>query len=249
MLRLWCPTRYLAISRSIQGIRPRPHKVRCSVGKIGRNWNFTGDFQKCCSSGKFVVPLPRGQVREGFQFRLFAMQGGGNHSSPSDDPLNQLEDDRHKDYRGLKILQFIGFKMTQLSPTKSTGRFVVTKEACQPFNVLHGGTTAYIAESIASVSATIAANYKRIAGIELNVSHLRSVPLGSDVEVTAVPLRVGNRVQVWEVKFETTRPERIEKTQTAEQSSGSGTSPQLVVSAIARVTLLVGLPVTPESKL
>ncbi|KAL2633407.1 hypothetical protein R1flu_004886 [Riccia fluitans] len=241
MLRMLWPPRYLTVAllRSVERlIRPAAPESPPSLAKI------VEISRKFYSSSKFEVPLGRKQASEGFQFRSFAMTALNDGSSSgvrTRDPLmDEVKDDRHRDYRGLKILEFIGFEVTQLSATKSTGRFVVSKNSSQPFNVLHGGTTAYIAESMASVSASIAAKHQRVAGIDLNCSHLRSVPIGSEVEVTAIPLRVGKRVQVWEVKFETTKPEKPDNTQTAESSKASDTSSQLVLAAISRVTLLGG---------
>jgi uncharacterized protein (TIGR00369 family) len=66
----------------------------------------------------------------------------------------------------------------------------------QPFGVLHGGMTAYISESLASMGAQIASNWSRVAGIEMNVAHLQAVPIGHKVMVKALPMRVGKRVQV-----------------------------------------------------
>lgn len=69
----------------------------------------------------------------------------------------------------------------------------------QPFGVLHGGMTAYIAESLASMGAQIASNWSRVAGIEMNVTHLQAASNGHKVMVKALPMRVGKRVQVWEI--------------------------------------------------
>lgn len=69
----------------------------------------------------------------------------------------------------------------------------------QPFGVLHGGMTAYIAEGLASMGAQIASNWSRVAGIEMNVTHLQAASNGHKVMVKALPMRVGKRVQVWEI--------------------------------------------------
>ncbi len=66
----------------------------------------------------------------------------------------------------------------------------------QPFGVLHGGITAYVAESLASMGAQLAANGARPAGVEMNVAHLQAVPYGHKVMAKAVPIRVGKRIQV-----------------------------------------------------
>ena len=62
--------------------------------------------------------------------------------------------------------------------------------------MLHGGITAFLAETLASLGGQIASQWARVAGIDLTVSHLQSAPVGSEVIAKAVPLRVGKRVQV-----------------------------------------------------
>ena len=66
----------------------------------------------------------------------------------------------------------------------------------QPFGVLHGGITAFLAENLASIGAQVNSNWARVAGIDLNVNHLLSASIGETVIAKATPLRVGKRVQV-----------------------------------------------------
>ncbi|KAG6549047.1 hypothetical protein Mapa_009490 [Marchantia paleacea] len=243
------PTRVWASSlfnRSISEKRPGAPTCRAFV--------VDATFQKLVEEkGKFffsrgsAAALGFRQAKVGFQFRHFATSGDGSmeNSDVTKDPLGKGYSVEDENYRGLQVLRFIGCEIDELSATKSTAKFVVTKNSCQPFNVLHGGITAYIAESIASVSAGIAAGFQRVAGIELTCSHLSSVPLGAEVDITAVPLRVGKRIQVWEVKFETMKSEK----KSSESSDSSTTPPKKTLAAVSHVTLIVGLPVTPDSKL
>ncbi len=69
----------------------------------------------------------------------------------------------------------------------------------QPYGILHGGVSALLAESAASFGASLAAGPgRRVVGIELNCSHLRSVRDGH-LTAEATPVRVGRTVQVWHV--------------------------------------------------
>lgn len=70
----------------------------------------------------------------------------------------------------------------------------------QPFGVLHGGATAALCESAASLGAALAAGPNRVAmGLEINVNHLRSVSAGS-VVATAIPPHFGSPAAVWEIR-------------------------------------------------
>jgi 1,4-dihydroxy-2-naphthoyl-CoA hydrolase len=75
----------------------------------------------------------------------------------------------------------------------------VTPSVHQPFGVLHGGVSALLAETAASIGGTLSTPPgKGAVGIELNASHLRAVRDGVLV-ATATPVRKGRTLQVWDI--------------------------------------------------
>ena len=70
--------------------------------------------------------------------------------------------------------------------------------ARQVVGILHGGATAALIETPASVAARAAADGTIPVGAELTVSHLRSVTRGW-VKATATPLHRGRRTVVYQV--------------------------------------------------
>jgi 1,4-dihydroxy-2-naphthoyl-CoA hydrolase len=79
----------------------------------------------------------------------------------------------------------------------------VDQRTVQPFGLLHGGASVVLSETLGSVAAMLCIpedSGQMAVGIEVNANHLRAVRKG---KVTGVvrPIRVGNKVQVWEIEI------------------------------------------------
>ena len=67
----------------------------------------------------------------------------------------------------------------------------------QPFGLLHGGISALLAESAASIGGGLSVGPDHtVVGTEFNCSHLRGMASGT-LTATATPIRKGRSVQVW----------------------------------------------------
>ncbi|XP_058082807.1 1,4-dihydroxy-2-naphthoyl-CoA thioesterase 1-like [Magnolia sinica] len=129
-------------------------------------------------------------------------------------------------------LQAMGFEFDEFSAKRITGRLKVTPICCQPFKVLHGGVSALVAESLASLGAMVASGFKRVAGVQLSINHLSPAKLGDDVVAEAQPIKVGRTIQVWEVKLWKVDPSAAENR---------------VLIASSKVTLVSNMPVPNHS--
>jgi len=113
---------------------------------------------------------------------------------PSDSVDSRPFPSGRQDIHGL-----LGVEVLESGPERVVLRVPVTWKVHQPYGILHGGVSALLAESAASLGAALAAGRDRqVVGIELNASHLRSVRDGHLI-ATATPVRVGRTVQVWSI--------------------------------------------------
>jgi len=93
----------------------------------------------------------------------------------------------------------LGLELVSVTPTRVELRLNVGPNVLQPMGLLHGGVSALVAESAASIGgAAAAAPGYSVVGIELNANHVRSMRDGV-LTAVAVPVSVGRRIQVWTI--------------------------------------------------
>ena len=94
----------------------------------------------------------------------------------------------------------LGISVLEASAERVVLEMPVSPKVLQPFGLLHGGASAVLAESAASLGAhlAVAPDGHQAVGIELNISHLRAKREGV-VRAAGVPLRKGRTIQVWTV--------------------------------------------------
>lgn len=98
-------------------------------------------------------------------------------------------------------MERLAIEWIEVGPDRVVARMPVVGNT-QPFGSLHGGATAALCESVASLGATLAAGAGRVAvGIELNINHLRAVRHGL-VTAIGVALHSGNSTAVWDVRVD-----------------------------------------------
>lgn len=101
------------------------------------------------------------------------------------------------------MADLIGIELTLLTPDKVVATMPVDERTRQPFGLLHGGASAALAETVASLGAflNIDSETQAAVGVELNANHLRAKTSGM-VTATATPLHRGRTIQVWEIRIE-----------------------------------------------
>ena len=95
----------------------------------------------------------------------------------------------------------LGIEVVLATPEKVVVRVEVGPKVHQPYGILHGGVSALMAETAASVGGAVSvAPDFIVVGTELNCSHLRSMSSGT-LTATATPIRKGRKVHVWGIEL------------------------------------------------
>jgi 1,4-dihydroxy-2-naphthoyl-CoA hydrolase len=97
------------------------------------------------------------------------------------------------------LMERIGVEWLEVAVDPMVAR-IPAEGNTQVYGTLHGGATATLIESVGSLGTAVAVGLdKQVVGVQLSVNHLRAVRDGH-VTATGIPLRVGRRVAVWDVR-------------------------------------------------
>ena len=103
-------------------------------------------------------------------------------------------------------ISHLGIQIIELGDDFVRGTMPVDQRTKQPYGLLHGGSSAMLAETLASVAANMCVEKEgqQAVGLELNCNHVRGVTQGV-VTGTARPVHVGRKTQVWDIRIEDER--------------------------------------------
>ena len=106
----------------------------------------------------------------------------------------------------------LGMRFVEIGDDYLVAEMPVDERTVQPFRLLHGGASVALAETLGSVAGFLSLAEPEthiVVGVDINASHLRSVPEGSTVRGTVRPVRVGNTVQVWQIDITDERDQLV----------------------------------------
>ncbi len=110
------------------------------------------------------------------------------------------------------LVENLGIVITDIGALSVSGKMPVDKRTLQPFGLLHGGASVALAETLGSIGGGMQVDFKThsVVGIEINSSHLRSISTGW-VYGKATAVRVGKKIQVWEISITNSNRKIISK--------------------------------------
>jgi 1,4-dihydroxy-2-naphthoyl-CoA hydrolase len=139
---------------------------------------------------RFAVERVRSFVRSAVQVQVQPVRSSFRDMHPTNEQLKE------------GMAATIGIEITELTKDKVTATMPVDQRTKQPFGLLHGGASAALAETVASLGAYMNcdAETQAAVGLELNANHIRGKTEGI-VTATAIPLHRGRSTQVWEIRI------------------------------------------------
>lgn len=100
------------------------------------------------------------------------------------------------------LLEALGIEVISAQKEEVVLKMPVDNRTHQPAGFLHGGASAALAETAASIGAFLQVDQEKynVFGIEINANHMRSKREG-EVIAKATPLHVGKTTMVWQINI------------------------------------------------
>ena len=99
------------------------------------------------------------------------------------------------------FIKLVGVRVTEASGDRVVLTCPVTPDLHQPFGLVHGGVYATLAETAASVGASLwFGDQGKVVGVSNHTDFLRAVRRG-ELRAEATPLSRGRTTQLWQVEI------------------------------------------------
>lgn len=100
------------------------------------------------------------------------------------------------------MVEYIGIEFTEVGDNFLRGTMPVDHRTVQPMNILHGGASIALAETLGSIAANMVVDPQKqyCVGLDINGNHIRAARSGK-VTGTATPLHIGSSTQVWSIEI------------------------------------------------
>lgn len=100
------------------------------------------------------------------------------------------------------LVEHIGIEITEVGDDYLKGTMPVDYRTVQPAQILHGGASAALIETLGSIASFLVINpeEKICVGLELNINHIRSASSGI-VTGIARPVHLGKTTHIWNVEI------------------------------------------------
>lgn len=108
-----------------------------------------------------------------------------------------------RSFADVNMGHFLGIQYLELGPDYLMGSMPVTERVTQPLNILHGGASCVLAETLASIAGNLVLDSAQqfAVGLEINANHLKSAKLGQTVIGVSRAIHIGQSTHVWQTEI------------------------------------------------
>jgi 1,4-dihydroxy-2-naphthoyl-CoA hydrolase len=109
---------------------------------------------------------------------------------------------RIAEFKQPPFADFLGIKITHISPEKVTGELVVRGELATMPDIIHGGAIMALADNIGAVAtvANLPAG-AHTTTIESKTNFFAAIPVGNTARAECTPLHRGRTTMVWQTRI------------------------------------------------
>lgn len=102
----------------------------------------------------------------------------------------------------INMTKQLGIEYTEVGEEYLCGKMPVDERTMQPFNMLHGGASVVLAETLGSVASNLIVDQETqyCVGLEVNANHVKS-STGGYVYGKATAIHLGKRTHIWDIKI------------------------------------------------
>lgn len=100
------------------------------------------------------------------------------------------------------FMELMGINFETAGEGYLTAKMEVLKKFHQPFEILHGGVFAVLAETVASAASFLYVSEleNEVRGMSLNLNHLKSIKSGI-ITAKAETIHLGRQTHLWDIKI------------------------------------------------
>lgn len=102
----------------------------------------------------------------------------------------------------INMMKHLDIQFTEMGNDYLCAQMPVDHRTMQPYNLLHGGASVALAETLGSAAGAMCVDIKSkiVLGLEINANHIRSVK-GGFVNGKAKPLHIGSKTHIWQIEI------------------------------------------------
>ena len=106
-------------------------------------------------------------------------------------------------YNKATLVEVLEITVTKMEKDHICGAMPVTSKTIQPHQMLHGGASCVLGETLGSIASNLCVDQAKFhaVGQHIEMSHIKAVPLNGHVHSKVTIIHLGSRTHIWDIKI------------------------------------------------